>query len=99
MKATINGLRYDTARAVLIGSASHGDEDISPQHWSEASLYRSPRATRFFLAGRGGLMTTFRGGCRIIPMSSEEAHKWASDCLAAELKAGLLDENKSSSPT
>ena len=55
MKAIINGLRYDTDKATLIGEASHGYASDF-QHW-EAGLYKTPRSGRFFLAGSGGPMT------------------------------------------
>ena len=86
MKAIINGVRYDTEKATLIGETEGGSPYVTDfSHWS-AGLYVTPRAKRYFLAGEGGPMTTFRrtvgqnewtGGSKIIPMSREEALEWA----------------------
>ena len=94
MKRIINGFRYDTDKAIEIGSHDHGyypgSGDFS--HWS-ASLYVTPRARRFFLAGEGGAITRFAthhpdgtrgGGERIIPLSPSEALGWAETHLDPE---------------
>ena len=63
MKAIINGKRFDTEKAILIGSHSskhkltkYDDDEKSEgaiaYNW-EASLYRTPQSNRFFLAGEG----------------------------------------------
>ena len=89
MKKIINGLRYDTENATLIGSYSTpgiGTGDFS--YW-EASLYKTPRSGRYFLAGEGHGMTMFgstfgecRGwGSKLIPMSEREALEWAEQYL------------------
>jgi hypothetical protein len=97
MKAIIQGKRYDTEKAIEIGSASdrhHGDFQ-----WFEASLYRTPRSGVFFLAGKGGAMTRFSrkvdqnswsGGSGIHPMTQAEALEWAEQYLSAEeIEAGF----------
>jgi hypothetical protein len=99
MKAIINGLRYDTDKAILIGEASRGNRgDFS--RW-DAGLYRTPRSWRYFLAGEGGPMTQFGKGAplgrtygsRIIPMELVEAREWADHHLTAdEVEAGFLAE-------
>lgn len=98
MRAIVNGLRYDTAKAILIGESSHGYQgDFS--RW-DAGLYRTPRSGRFFLAGSGGLMTrwarsvdsgnTRTGGSGIIPMSVDEAREWAERYLTTgQVEAGF----------
>jgi hypothetical protein len=89
MKAIINGLRYDTDKAELIGEAGNyvGKGDFT--YWS-AELYRTPRSKRFFLAGEGGPMTRWvrpgngnmrTGGQGIIPLDDEEALEWAERYL------------------
>ena len=100
MKAIINGLRYDTDKATLIGDdcASCSRSDYS---WWSAGLFKTPRSGRFFLAGRGGPMTQFshpygqngsQGGEKIIPMSVEEAREWAERYLTAEeVENGFAD--------
>lgn len=97
MKKIVNGLRYDTDKAILVGEASSLDkqtdyvDDFS--HWF-AGLYRTQRSGRYFLAGRGGPMSRFAqsagqnswsGGEDIIPMSREEALEWAHYYLPTEI--------------
>ncbi len=92
MKAIIEGKRFDTETAVEIGNHENGmRSDFS---WWDATLYRTPRAGRYFLAGEGGPMTQFgrntedgmRGyGERIIPMEKSEALEWAEQHLDAEI--------------
>lgn len=99
MKATINGLRYDTENAVCIGRATSPDaESTTDFSWWEAGLYRTPRAGRFFLAGEGGAMTRFSGaysggagrGSKVIPLDDAEAREWAEEYLAEdEIEAGF----------
>ena len=103
MKAIINGFRYDTDKAIKIGSASHGEFVTDFSYWS-ASLYVTKRASRYFLAGEGGAMTLFassRGsgseyrsgyGSRVIEMTRAEALAWAEQYLDAdEIDAGFSD--------
>ena len=95
MKAIINGLRYDTDKAILIGEGGHGESRSDFNYW-EAGLYKTPRSGRWFLAGEGHGMTRFasnvgnmRGwGSRIFPMDEEEAREWAERHLTtAEVEA------------
>jgi hypothetical protein len=101
MKAIINGLRYDTESAIEIGNAWHGNR--GDFHRWDATLYRTPRAGRYFLAGEGGPLTEFgRGslgqggrsaGSRIIPMTVYEAREWAEQNLGtAAIEAHFADE-------
>jgi len=92
MRAIINGFRYDTDRARLLGEGGSLAVPYSDFRWWEAGLYVTPRAGRYFLAGEGGPMTRFaqrvgdmRGyGERIIPMTAEEALEWAQRFLTTE---------------
>jgi len=80
MRAVINGIRYDTSSAVLIG------EPKADLQWREG-LYKTPRAERYFIAGayKGGI-----GDFGIFPMECDEALKWAERYLTAEqVKAGF----------
>jgi hypothetical protein len=91
MKQIIEGFRYDTEKAIEVGEASVGYAgDFSA--W-EATLYKSPRAGRFFLAGSGGPMTawsrkvdsnSWTGGKGIIPLTNEDALAWAEEHLDAD---------------
>jgi hypothetical protein len=94
MKAIINGVRYDTDKATLIGeSCAGGNTSHSDFRWWEAGLYVSPRSKRYFLAGSGGAMSRFSrsagqnswsGGSGIHPMTREEALEWAEQELSTE---------------
>ena len=98
MKAIIEGVRYDTEKATLIGEASYGFAGDFAR-W-EASLYVSPRARRYFLAGEGGPMSFWaengdqpgerRSGSGIKPMSKAAALEWAERHLSAgQIEAGF----------
>lgn len=89
MKSIINGLRYDTANAILIGEAGYNGAKSDFQWW-RAGLYRTPRSGRYFLAGEGGPMTRWStfvdGGGRtygsaIFPMTAEDAREFAERYL------------------
>lgn len=92
MKVIINGLRYDTANATLIGEASYSGPQEDRQWW-KAGLYKTPRAKRYFLAGQGASMTrwakrlpggAFAPGQRITPLKPDEAREWAEYYLTLE---------------
>ena len=89
MKKIINGIRYNTDTAIEIGSDYNNVYTNDFSYW-EATLYKTPRSGRFFLAGKGGPMTRFRLRCddgtstfgsKIIPMSKAEAMEWAKEYL------------------
>ena len=91
MKSIINGKRYDTEKAVLIGQYEYGcPSDF--ESW-EAALYRTPRGKQYFIAGSGGAMTRYSqssgqnswgGGSRIDPLTPEDALDWAETYLSPE---------------
>lgn len=90
MKSIINGVRYNTENAELIGKAWGGGPSVADFTFWEAGLYRTPKSGRYFLAGHGGPMTRYGraldrtsrcGGDRIDPMSEEEAFAWAQEYL------------------
>ena len=95
MRRIINGKRYDTETATLIGEADNlcsGVDSKSDFGYWEAGLYRTKNG-RFFLAGEGGPMSQFShqvgqnsrgGGEDIIPMDAAEALEWAERHLGAE---------------
>ena len=93
MKKIINGIRYNTEAATLIGEyrSPHPTNDFS--YWY-AGLYRAPRSGRYFLAGEGGPMTRYAkrcgdnsvcGGEAITPLTEEDAFAWAQKYLEAEV--------------
>lgn len=93
MKSIINGTRYDTEKADLIGESSGGSEFVNDYRRWDAGLYRTPRSGRYFLAGSGGPMSRFAvsrginewsGGEGIHPMEEADAFAWAQEHLDAE---------------
>lgn len=95
MKAIINGLRYDTDKAIRVGGCDnpHVESVTDFSYWS-ADLYMTPRSHRYFIAGEGGPMTMFRtttgqnswsSGAKIIPMSKKEAFEWAETYLNSDI--------------
>lgn len=102
MKKIINGLRYDTDKAVEVGSCDNGIPTNDFSHWS-ATLYKTPRSGKFFLAGHGGPMTQFAryyadgtrsGGENLIPMSDKDALAWAEQYLDADTIEEYFDINE-----
>ena len=103
MKKIINGKRYDTDTATLIGSAGYGyPGDFN--YWTE-DLYRK-KTGEFFLYGEGGPMSRYSrrtgqneisGGAEIRPLSLKEAQEWAEEHLDAdeyEQVFGKIEEGK-----
>ena len=92
MKATINGKRYDTDKAMLLGKSRDGARNNL--YWWKAGLYRTPRSGDFFLAGEGGPMSwwgrrTDEGciaGSGIVPLTRDDARSWAKACLNKRLE-------------
>lgn len=96
MKTIINGKRFDTEKATLVGEASYGNGRGDFSYW-EAGLYRTPRSKQFFLAGAGGPMTQFAthhadrsrsGGSGIIPLTKYDALAWAEQYLTVDAVTG-----------
>lgn len=91
MKKIINGKKYDTDTAKEIGCYSNGGNWRDFNHLEE-TLYRK-RTGEFFLLGEGGPNTKYAervdtnswsGGSRIMPMSYEEAAKWAEEHMECD---------------
>ncbi len=86
----INGKRYDTNTATLMGSDSYGyARDFN--HWTE-ELYRK-NSGEYFLYGEGGPMTKYASsgsnnswgdGEKIIPLTPDAARAWAEEHLSGE---------------
>lgn len=98
MRATIEGFRYDTDKAELVGEAISTTSVPPKMHWWHAELYVTPRAGRCFLAGQGGPMSRFAepngdmGGKneRIILLSRTGAMRWAAEYLGDDGVARLM---------
>jgi hypothetical protein len=104
MKKIINGKRYDTNTAKLMGIAKYSHpRDF--RHWQE-ELYRK-QTGEFFLYGIGGPLSPYArqtgqnqwsGDEKIRPLSLEEAQSWAEKHLDAdeyEEIFGRIEEGKS----
>ena len=102
MKKIINGKRYDTDTAQLMGDAGYGNYGDF-ERWSE-ELYRK-NTGEYFLHGEGGAMSRYAqetgqnqwsGGEKIIPLSYSSAQKWAEEHLSGEKYEeifGAVDES------
>lgn len=89
MKKIIDGKRYDTETATLLGTDSYSNSQDF-RHWTE-KLYRK-RNGEYFLYGEGGPKTQYaqtigqnewRGGEKIMPLTVESAREWAEKHLSA----------------
>jgi hypothetical protein len=93
MKSIINGIRYNTENANLLGKAWGGAPYRSDfSHWT-AGLYRTQKSGRYFLAGEGGPMSRYArslntnhwcGGERIDPLAEADAFEWAQQYLTPD---------------
>lgn len=95
MRQVINGKRYDTETAKLIGEANNigsGCDSVTDFRYWSAGLYKT-KSGNFFLAGEGGAMSMFSrpaggnstgGGEGIIQMDEREALEWAERNLSTE---------------
>jgi len=92
MKAIINGFRYNTEKATLIGNYDNGLACSDFSNW-HAGLYVTSRSKNYFLAGAGGPMSRYAipagnmtsGGSKITPLTKEDAFEWAERYLSAEI--------------
>lgn len=93
MKAIINGKRYDTTKATLIGSATSDAMSNDFRYFSE-QLYVTPRSKSYFVAGEGGAMSrwaqrvdgnSYTGGNGIKPLTRKDALLWAEQHLSADV--------------
>lgn len=90
MKKMINGKRYDTKTAALCGWREYGESGGSD--YILEKMYQK-RTGEFFLYGKGGSGTKYRkeihmndwvDGEQIIPLTNDEARKWAEEYLDPE---------------
>lgn len=96
MKKIINGKKYDTATAEKLGFFNNNaDQRLA---YVEETLYRK-RTGEFFLYGEGGPMSRYAetiganewsGGSRIMPMTWDDARKWAEEHLSADDYEGIF---------
>lgn len=90
MKKIINNKAYDTSTAREVGSNSYSNP--SDFHWWCETLY-CKRTGEYFIHGEGGPMSRYSeqieqnswsGREKIIPLSYDNARKWAEENLAAD---------------
>ena len=103
MRKIIDGIRYDTDKAVEIGTAKANEYSTDFHYWEE-TLYRTPRSGRYFIAGYGNAFSHWsrpaEGGGRgpgqgIRPVSEQQAFDWAQENLDPELvESKMLREGK-----
>lgn len=96
MKKTLDGYRYDSENSEKLGetnSLGKTADSYSDFNYWEASLHRTPKKKYYFLCGTGGAMTrfgqssgrnTWTSGTDLIPLTKDEAFKWAEEHLTAD---------------
>jgi hypothetical protein len=80
MKAVIDGVRYDTMRAIAVARVSGGADTHC--HY-RGQLYVTPRSRRWFLVGDGGPLSMFgqtvgnvsTSGSGLVPLSPERVRE------------------------
>ena len=99
MKKIINGRVYDTEKAKELGTYANAGSWRDFSHLEE-TLYRK-KTGEYFLFGEGGPATKYAeaegqnswtGGCRIMPMTYDEAREWAEKHLEAEGYEAIFGE-------
>lgn len=99
MKKIINGKKYDTetAKAVAYDRNGYSYRDFK---WWEETLYQK-KTGEFFLHGQGGAMSKYAkscgqnswcGGSEIIPMTLDEASKWAEEHIDGDVYENIFGE-------
>ena len=91
MKKVINGTLYNTETARKLGGWSN-TYNYRDFNYCEETLYRT-KSGKFFIHGEGGAMSKYAqtissnewsGGEKIIPLSAQNAMKWAEEHLEAD---------------
>ena len=104
MKKIINGKKYDTDTATQVAEWSK-DVSVSDFTYFEETLYKK-RSGEYFLYGFGNAASKYavpeddgwRGGSTIMPLSYENACKWAEEHMDAddyEAEFGEVSEDDS----
>ena len=99
MRKIICGKLYDTEKAKELGFWCNAGSWRDFSH-KEETLYRK-KTGEFFLYGQGGPMTNYAeatgtnswsGGERIMPLTFQEARKWAEEKLQADEYEAIFGE-------
>ena len=92
MKRIIDGRKYDTETAYMVGQWENM-YDVSNFHYFSESLYKK-RTGEYFLYGEGGAMSKYaetigqnewQGGEAIMPLTYDNARKWAEEHLGVDV--------------
>lgn len=105
MRKVINGRTYNTATSKCIGQWSNGHYTNDFNYCSE-DLYKNTKGA-YFLHGEGGAMSKYATrsgdnsgyGETIIPMTAEEAQKWAEEHLDGENYKAEFGEQEEATPS
>lgn len=98
MNKIINGKRYNTKTAKLIGEYAN-TYDYSDFNYVCEELYRK-KTGEFFLYGEGGPMSSYAvysggnnwsSGAKIMPLSIDEAKKWVEENLDGDVYESLFE--------
>lgn len=98
MKKIINGKVYDTEKAKECGEYNNIPY-VSDFHYYCETLYKK-KTGEFFLFGKGNAASkyceyvgnTSTGGCRIVPLTYDEAVKWVEEHLDADKYIEMFGE-------
>lgn len=102
MRKIIDGKSYDTGTAREVGSWDNG-RFVNDFHYESETLHRK-KTGEYFLHGEGGPMSRYAeargtsswvGGERIMPLSWDDARRWAEERLNAgeyEAEFGVAPE-------
>lgn len=91
MKKIIKGRKYDTATANEVACDMYNGSCSDFQWWQEALMQK--RTGEYFLYGQGGAMSKYAescgqnswcGGSEIIPLTLDEAKRWAEEHMDAD---------------
>lgn len=99
MKKIINGRKYDTEKATMLGEWSNMSDYRDFNYFCE-TLYRK-RNGEYFLCGEGNAASKYAesmgqnswsGGWAIMPLSYESAQQWAVDHLEVDEYEAIFGE-------
>ena len=73
MLKIIDGFRYDTDRAISVGSAE-AKCPPNAMHWWAETLYKTPRAGKYFIAAKWNVLGKVKESVK--PITAEIAAAW-----------------------
>lgn len=91
MKKIINGRKYDTETAKVIGKMEYDDLDNPFGGWYCETLYVK-KTGEFFLLGEGGERTAYSLNGDIVPITLDTAKAWSEAHLDADKYEEIFGE-------